>query len=188
MTKEEIREEVLKRRLALSNRGIASKSRAICRRLISDSAFVTASVVGLYWPFRNEVLTQPVFHEALAKRKRVGFPLVRVDERRIIYVSVDDESELSAGTYGIREPRLIPERVIPPEELDLLVVPGVAFDERGYRIGYGGGYFDRLLASGVTATRAATAFDMQIVVRVPHEPHDEKVDIIFTEDRIIRCP
>lgn len=188
MTKDEIRKEVLKRRLALSDREVSSKSRAICSRLVSEDVFVTASVVGLYWPFRNEVLTQSIFHEALSRHKKVGFPLVCAQQHRITYVAVNDPSELAAGTLGIMEPRFIEDRVIPAEELDLIVVPGVAFDERGYRIGYGGGYFDRLLtARTVTATRAAPAFDMQIVDRVPHEDHDEKVDIILTESRTIGC-
>jgi len=188
VTKNEIRKERLALRLDLSEKEASASSRKICRRLISDSAFITASVIGLYWPFRNEVQTQSVFRAALSKGKRVGFPLVRAEDHAITYIAVDDPAEMRQGTYGIMEPRFLAERVIRPEEFDLIVIPGVAFDRRGYRIGYGAGYFDRLLAGGaVTATRAAPAFDIQIIDRVPRAGHDEKVDVIFTESRVIIC-
>ena len=188
MTKNEIRKERLALRLDLSEKEASVSSRKICRRLILNSAFITASVIGLYWPFRNEVQTQSVFRSALSKGKRVGFPLVRAEDRAITYIAVDDLAEMRQGTYGIMEPRFLEERVIRPEEFDLIVIPGVAFDRRGYRIGYGAGYFDRLLAGGgVTATRAAPAFDIQIIDRVPRAGHDEKVDVIFTESRVIIC-
>jgi 5-formyltetrahydrofolate cyclo-ligase len=188
VTKDEIRKEVLTRRLNLSDPEVLLKSEAICSRLISDEVFVRASTIALYWPFKNEVMTQPVFRAAVSDRKRVGFPLVRAGERAIIYVAVDDPADMVAGTYGIREPGFTPQRVIAAEEFDLIVIPGVAFDTRGYRIGYGGGYFDRFLAGRrVGATRAAPAFDIQIVDRVPQEEYDKKVDVIFTESRVIMC-
>jgi len=188
VTKDEIRKELLTRRLGLSDRQVSSKSDAICRRLIEDRFFVAASVVGLYWSFKNEVLTRSIFLAAVSDGKRVGFPVVRTADRTIVYVRVDNPSQMTVGTYGIMEPRLVEERVIPAEEFDLIVVPGVAFDTRGYRIGYGGGYFDRFLAgSRVTATRAAPAFDIQIVDRVPRKMHDIRVDTIFTESRVITC-
>ncbi|MBN2224127.1 MAG: 5-formyltetrahydrofolate cyclo-ligase [Deltaproteobacteria bacterium] len=188
MTKNEIRKEILARRLGLSDSQASFRSEAICRRIISDDIFITASVIGLYWPFRKEVLTQSLFRTAVSERKRVGFPLVRADDHTITYIAVDDPAEMRTGTYGIVEPRFDVNRVIRPEELDLIIIPGVAFDRRGYRIGYGVGYFDRLLTGdAVTATRAAPAFDIQIVDRVPQKDHDRKVDIIFTESRVIKC-
>lgn len=187
MTKNEIRKELLSRRLDLSDSDVSFRSEAICRRLIADEVFTAASVIGLYWPFKNEVLTGGVFWAALSEHKRVGFPLVRAD-RLIVYISVDDPADMAAGNYGIMEPRFVPERVIPIEEFDLIVIPGIAFDDRGYRIGYGGGYFDRLLSgSGITATLSAMVFDFQIVDRIPNEEYDRKVEIIFTESRVIAC-
>jgi 5-formyltetrahydrofolate cyclo-ligase len=188
VTKSEIRKEILAQRFGLSDWQVSTKSDAICRRLISNGVFTRASVIGLYWPFRKEVLTQLIFETALSEHKRVGFPLARAEEHSIVYVAVDNPAEMRVGTYGIMEPRFIPDRVIRPEELDLIIIPGVAFDRRGYRIGYGVGYFDRLLTgNAVTATRAAPAFDMQIVDQVPHEDHDRRVDVIFTESRVIEC-
>lgn len=188
MTKDEIRKEILTRRLNMSDYEVSSKSEAICGRLISHDAFVTASVIGLYWPFKNEVMTEPVFRAAVFGQKRVGFPLVRAEDRTIIYIEVDDPADMSPGQYGIREPRNDPRRVIPVEEFDLIVIPGIAFDTRGYRIGYGGGYFDRLLAGpSVTAVRAVPAFDLQLVNRVPEEKYDKQVDVIFTESCVINC-
>jgi 5-formyltetrahydrofolate cyclo-ligase len=188
VTKDEIRQEILTRRLGLSDTEVSEKSRAICNRLISDNAFAAASTIGLYWPIKNEVLTEPVVRAAASGHKRVGFPLVRAEDRALIYIEVDDPADMAPGTYGIREPRFVRERIIPVEELGLIVIPGVAFDTRGYRIGYGGGYFDRLLTGrSVTATCVAPAFDIQMVDRVPHEEYDRKVDVIFTESRVIMC-
>jgi 5-formyltetrahydrofolate cyclo-ligase len=188
VTKHEIRKEILARRLGLDVSQATAKSEIICGRLVSDGAFIAASTVGLYWPFRNEVRTEPLFRAARTGGKRVGFPLVRAGDRALIYIAVEDPAEMSRGTYGVMEPRYQPDRIIRPEEFDLIVIPGVAFDERGYRIGYGAGYFDRLLAGdAVRATRAAPAFDIQIIDRVPRAGHDERVDIIFTESRVIIC-
>jgi 5-formyltetrahydrofolate cyclo-ligase len=188
VTKDEIRKEVLGRRLAMGDREVSARSASICRRVISDDVFVTARTIGLYWPFRNEVLTQSIFREAVSRRKKVAFPVTSAEGRAMDYIAVDDEDDLSEGTYGIMEPRFVPERRVGVEELDLIVVPGVAFDERGYRIGYGGGYFDRLLSGdAVRARRAALAFDLQLVDRIPRRAHDAKVELIFTESRVITC-
>jgi 5-formyltetrahydrofolate cyclo-ligase len=188
VTKDEIRKEVLRRRLAMDETEVSARSASICGRVISDDVFVTARSIGLYWPFRNEVLTRAVFREAVSGRKKVAFPVVNARKRAMDYITVNDQNELSEGAYGIMEPRFDPERRVGVEELDLIVVPGVAFDERGYRIGYGGGYFDRLLAGDVAgAKRAALAFDLQLVDRIPHEAHDTKVELIFTESRVITC-
>ncbi len=86
------------------------------------------------------------------------------------------------------EPRRDHGRVVPYDELDLVVVPGVVFDERGFRIGYGGGFFDRLLGEKAFRARtAALAYDFQVIERIPEEEHDRPVQAVFTESRVIRC-
>lgn len=167
---------------------VSTKSAEICRRLIADEIFGTAAAIGLYWPFKKEVITESIFYAATQEQKDVGFPRVLTHDERIVYISVLDLTTLAVGTYGIMEPPYDHERVIGYSALQLVVVPGVVFDERGFRIGYGGGYFDRLLAEeSLTAKTAGLSYDLQVVGRIPEQDHDRRVDVIFTESRVIRC-
>lgn len=188
MTKERLRKEILAIRLSMSSSEVSAKSEQICRRLVSDELFGKAAVIGLYWPLRNEVTTESVFCAAIGEKKEVGFPRVETGKKRIIYGAVPDLALLSPGAYGIMEPRRDHGRVVPYDELDLVVVPGVVFDERGFRIGYGGGFFDRLLGEKAFRARtAALAYDFQVIERIPEEEHDLPVQAVFTESRVIRC-
>jgi 5-formyltetrahydrofolate cyclo-ligase len=188
LTKSGLRREILEKRLALTPTEVSEKSDRICRRLISDGPFRTAKTIGLYWPFKKEVGTESIFYAATREQKDVGFPRVLTDEKRIVYVAVSDLGTLAPGTYGVMEPLDDRDRQIAYDALDLVIVPGVVFDERGFRIGYGGGYFDRLLSEeSLTARTAGLAYDLQVIGRIPEEDHDRRVDVIFTESRTIRC-
>jgi 5-formyltetrahydrofolate cyclo-ligase len=188
LTKSGLRREILEKRLALTPADVSEKSDRICRRLVSDGPFRTAKTIGLYWPFKKEVGTESIFYTATREQKDVGFPRVLTDEKRIVYIAVSDLGTLAPGTYGIMEPPDDRDRLIPCDALDLVIVPGVVFDERGFRIGYGGGYFDRLLGDeSLTAQTAGLAYDLQVIGRIPEENHDRRVDVIFTESRTIWC-
>jgi len=150
--------------------------------------FVEASCLGTYSPIRNEVNTQEIFHSAKSLGKRVGFPVTLTSIRKLLFFEVQDLKELSLGAFGINEPPFLEKSLISLDDIDLLVLPGIAFDERGYRVGYGGGYYDRLIGeSNFNAVKVAIAFDIQIVENLPKEPHDKKVDCIITESRMIKC-
>ena len=97
---------------------------------------------------------------------------------------INDFSELQAGAYGILEPRPDPSRRVATEQFDL--VPGLAFDRAGRRLGAGKGYYDRFLA-GIKAPKIALAFAFQLVEQVPIEPHDQRVEVIVTENEVITC-
>jgi 5-formyltetrahydrofolate cyclo-ligase len=92
--------------------------------------------------------------------------------------------DLTLSKYGLYEPQEEQQRPIPPQEVDLAILPGVAFDLRGYRLGYGGGYFDRFLDSlRPDCPKIALAYDFQVVTQLPVEEHDTKVDIIITNSK-----
>jgi 5-formyltetrahydrofolate cyclo-ligase len=123
---------------------------------------------------------------ALESGKRVAAPRVNAAQRMLdVYAISDPERDLGPGFGGIAEP--LPHcQSLPLDAIDWVLVPGVAFDKRGHRLGYGGGYYDRLLPLlRDDAHRVAGAFDMQIVDRVPIAPHDRPLDAIVTEARII---
>ncbi len=155
--------------------------------LFSAPEFSAARTIFFFISFRSEVSTEPMIRQALSEGKRVCLPYTYPETRGMIASQITDfDDDLEPGNYGILEPRADKVRDVPPKELDLIITPGVAFDETGGRLGYGGGYYDRFF----TARRegcplVALAFEMQLVKKVPRDGHDLPVDLIVTERRVI---
>ena len=152
--------------------------------LIDSMEFTKAETIALYAPVDNEIETYDVMREALASDKRVLLPAVSpagLEFRRIA-----DPSELRKGVYGIPEPDVgCPLHSL--DETDLVLVPGVVFDIAGRRIGYGKGYYDRALQSQEGKGKlVGFCYDFQVVDEIPGESHDVRMDMIFTERRVIR--
>ncbi len=201
--KKEQRQQVLALRKQLAPEEVARRSKAIRKRFLALPQVREAQTIMAYLDTRNEVQTFELISDLLKMGKRVGVPITLLAEHRLIASElVAPEEDLQTGTYGIREPRPGRERPIPPPELDLIIVPGVAFDPAGGRIGYGGGFYDRFLAEmqqtpgrqkpGAPASRqpvplVALAFELQVLERVAREPHDFLIDWIVTEERLIDC-
>lgn len=145
----------------------------------------------LYASYASEVRTEGLIRWALAERREVVLPKVRREPKGLLLyrVTAPDE-QLEPGPRNIPEP--MPARCEPAsiEEIDFVVAPGIAFDQRGIRLGQGGGYYDRFLARlrrrSDHAPVAGAAFQLQIIESVPTEPHDAKVDMIVTEEGILR--
>lgn len=188
--KDIIRKEILRLRNLINGEELEEKSSAIMRRLMDTEEFKASKTIMCYMDFKNEVKTVDFMKLCLMLRKRVAVPLVQKIEggrKELIACEVRDlDSELEPGTYGILEPRKDAVREVPPDEIDLVVVPGVVFDLKKNRIGYGAGYYDRFLKKTRNdCSRIAVAFDIQIVDEVPVEGHDEQMGMIITESRII---
>jgi len=180
--KTELRKQIIEKRSRLLPEEVEQKSEKIISILFATDSFRRAKVVMFYVDMRNEVITKKAIVETLTQGKRVVVPRVKKGYG-LLAIEIKSLEELQLGTFGVLEP---PERdEICLEEIDLVVVPGVAFDKRGYRIGYGGGYYDNFLPKLKTDTpKIAVAFEMQIVAQLPAEPHDVKVDAIITEKGI----
>ncbi len=133
--------------------------------------------------FRSEVETAPMIRRALAAGKRVVLPKVKGKELELFEIKIFD-SDVSPGAWGIPEPR--GSALVKLDELDVIIVPGVAFDERGNRLGYGAGFYDKLLSEFKKPT-VAIAFEQQIVPMILADPHDVPVKKIVTENRIIEA-
>lgn len=164
-------------------------SLAIVASLTDLPEYCRAVTPVLYVDVRDEVRTQSLIAEQLASGRSVIVPYCRDNDLRLC--RVDQLSELTQGAYGILEPTDVlrdnATRRIEPAAVDLIVIPGVAFDRRGHRLGHGFGYYDRLLARlADSTTLVALAFDCQVFDNVPHEPHDVAVDIIVTESTVYR--
>jgi 5-formyltetrahydrofolate cyclo-ligase len=190
----EVREEKLVLRQAIGaardavgDESRASASHAIATRIAALDVFVHASAVLAILPYRSEWDATLIVRAALASGKSVAAP--RVDPaarmlRALRLTSLDHDVE--AGFRGIPEPRAGCEEIA-LDRFDVVIVPGVAFDAEGRRLGYGGGFYDRLLPAMPRAERIAGAFELQIVARVPAAAHDVGVDWIVTEERTMHC-
>jgi 5-formyltetrahydrofolate cyclo-ligase len=184
--KRALRERILSARDALSAELRAEASAAIARRLAARPDFVAARVVLLTLPYGSEWDTRLLLASVLELGKTAAIPRVNTERRMLdIHAVCDLAHEVAPGYRGIPEPSA----ECPPvslDSIDWVLVPGVAFDLRGHRIGYGGGYYDRLLpALPRSAARVAGALELQIVDDVPTAPHDLALDAIVTESRTI---
>ena len=181
-----LRREVLARRDALPADMRSAASAAIAGRVAALPEFAAASAVLLTLAFRSEWNTHPLVRAALAAAKTVVVPRVDRQTRMLELHSIaDPDRDVVPGHLDIPEPRADRPQVS-RDAIDFVLVPGVAFDLEGRRLGYGGGYYDRLLPLlAPRAARVAGAFDVQIVERVPAAPHDARVDAIVTESRTV---
>jgi 5-formyltetrahydrofolate cyclo-ligase len=186
--KRSIRERVLAARDALPLQQREAASANIAERLIALPSFVAAQTVFVTIPFRNEWDSRLLAQRALAMGKMLASPRVDLQTRMLSLHRICDLSiDLAPGYRGIPEPTtLCPAVAI--DTIEWVLVPGVAFDIDGRRLGYGGGYYDRLLPLlPRAAPRIAGAFEVQLVPEVPAAPHDLSVDFVVTEERVIEC-
>ncbi|MEE9316068.1 MAG: 5-formyltetrahydrofolate cyclo-ligase [bacterium] len=193
--KRKIRQEFLKKRNNLSRDEIKSKSEKIEKELFSLPEFQRAKTVMFYVSFRSEVETEKMTRNALKLKKKIVIPVVH-GEKIVVSEIKNLKKELTKGSFGIKEPKKEFRRRVNQKEIDLVVVPGVVFDKRGGRLGYGRGYYDRFLRSKLIRSRMSRsrkcaliglAFDLQIARKIPLVEEDMKVDKIVTESGIVDC-
>lgn len=186
--KKQLRRQIIARRNSLARATREEKSAVITRRVLELPCWQKARLIMCYVSFGSEVLTHPLIRAALSQGKRVTVPMCIPEGRRLLASEVlDFPGDLQPGTWGILEPRPETLRPVNPGDIDLVLVPGVAFDHAGNRLGYGGGYYDRFLASlRPGALAIALAFAEQIVADVYPEVHDRPVDMVITDQEIIR--
>jgi 5-formyltetrahydrofolate cyclo-ligase len=180
--KQEIRKKIWSLRNGMTPEEITVKSGLIIRRLTELRDLRKASTLMVFLSFGSEVLTDDLLCWGWETGKRMVIPLCRPEDRSLTPCLLGSVGELEIGHYGIREPKAENIRPVPREEIDAILVPAVAFDLRGYRVGYGGGYYDRFLPSVPQAVRIGAAFSCQIVAEIPADPHDVPVDRIVTEN------
>ncbi len=180
-----LRKTVLGRRDAMDAGIRTALSRAIVRDLFDLAAYRRSGTVMAYVGFGSELQTDEFVFHTLEQGKTLLLPRVNRRKRGLdIYEVRDPVRDLEVGTWGIREPR--PDRCarVDPDIIDFVLVPGLAFDARGGRLGYGEGFYDRLLAS-ILSTRTwlvAGAFESQRVERLPLDEHDVPMDVVVTEN------
>lgn len=178
-----LREGMRKLREKLSDREVKEKSSTIAKRLLQLEEYEQAKTVMFYMGANKEVKTEEAVKASLEAGKNVAVPVSDLENGKIIPVKLTSLSSLKPGAYGILEPAGGKE--IDEKEIELAVVPGLAFDAEGNRIGYGLGFYDRFLRN-ISAKKIALAYEMQIVDRVLATENDVPMDLILTEERVIR--
>ncbi len=160
----------------------------IMQKLMQLEIYQIAQTVHTYVSWQDEVDTQALIHAFLREGRRVAVPKVRRKAHTLAHYFIDDFAMLAPGAFGILEPA--EEKGAKPvpggAAFDLIIVPGLAFDRRGHRRGYGAGYYDRFL-SQISAPKIGLAFAAQIVEKIPAAPHDQRVDFVITENEVFEC-
>ena len=202
MDKKEIRKEVTEKKKALTNEQVLQWSEELKEKFCSLDAYKEAESIYFYMSYNQEVQTIPMIEQAIADGKRAAVPIMLIsgetlnkegkpkhDYMEFVYLHSMDECE--PNFMGIPEPpkSLIdkdPSRIADEKKV-LIMMPGLAFDKAGNRIGYGGGFYDKYLDShpDTEFQKIALCFDFQIYDHIPTEPHDEKMDLVISPSEIV---
>lgn len=185
MPKRSIRTQFLAERRSLSKQTCISSSAEIQQRFLQSDLFSDASCLALYSAIHNEVQTDTVAIRAIEAGKTLVYP--RVKHEGLEFVEVSNLADLAPGAFGVLEPR--GDNLVPVEALALVVVPGVAFDLAGHRLGYGRGYYDRTLAvCRADCVKVGFAYDSQLLNTLPAAKHDQTLSVLMTERRTLTFP
>ncbi|MBQ7432536.1 MAG: 5-formyltetrahydrofolate cyclo-ligase [Lachnospiraceae bacterium] len=182
--KKELRRQMSAIRKAVPDR--AEKSRQIFQNLNQVPAFQEADRIFLYVSCWTEVETREWIPALLAEGRSVAVP--RVEGSQMAFYAISGMEDLQPGAFGILEPKESCPVVTPEEGRSCMLLPGLAFDEAGHRMGYGGGYYDKYLAQHPDCVTVAVAYAAQIIPTVPVEPHDRILNWIVTEKKIRQLP
>ncbi len=172
MDKAALRQQIRQRKRAMSPEEICRKSQALGRGLRLHPLYQQAACIYGYLPYNQEVRTTEMLRQALLDGKRVAVPKVYGDTMRFLYIT--DLSQVEKGYCGIPEP--VADGPVAMEKNALVLMPGLAFDRQGGRMGYGGGFYDKFLEQEPEHPTLALCYDFQMVEKVPTQPHDKRVD------------
>lgn len=183
--------EALRKRVAALRRTLVASTRAgyasaMTAHLVALPAFVDARVLLAYSALRFEMDPRGAVEQAWALGKQVALPRTLPETRALSLHAYRAGDELRESGFVIQEP--LPEApLVEPEQVQLVLVPGLAFDLRGHRLGFGQGFYDRLLPRLTCAVRVGLCYELSLLAEVPNAPHDAPVDFVITERRVIAC-
>ena len=161
-------------------------SQSIQDKLFEQDEYKNSQAILFYAAFGSEVPTLMMMESSLCKGKTIILPITEMQSNSLVLRKINDLSCLEPNKFGIPEPVIASTAEFNIHDIDLVVVPGIVFDEQGWRIGYGGGYYDRFLKNlDSTVPWISVAFELQVVPKIPSESHDLPVDKIITEKRVI---
>ena len=184
LMKNEIRRINKNKRAKMSQDEVITKSNACSAVLLSSDLYKKADSIMLYIPLGNETDTSQIIQSVFADRKECIFPVTDCESGIITPCRADRNTEFVKGAFSVFEPsKLCP---VKPEDIDLIIVPGIAFDYKGVRVGFGKGCYDRLLKQ-TRAVRVGYCYDFQLCECIEGEEHDISMDFLITESGLITC-
>ncbi len=175
MDKQELRRTIRQRKRAMSEAEIEERSSKLAKLFAASEAYRNAKTIYGYLPYNQEVRTVPMLEQALRDGKRVAVPKVYGDEMKFLYM--EDLTQVEKGYAGIPEP--IADGPIADDETALVLMPGLAFDPQGHRIGYGGGFYDKFLSAEPNHPTLALCYEFQLLPQLETEDHDIPVDTVI---------
>ncbi|WP_202081078.1 5-formyltetrahydrofolate cyclo-ligase [Caldalkalibacillus salinus] len=189
------RKKMLQKREAMSHSQWQEKCADIHHRLFTHPVWINSQHVALYYAVNKEVNTQDIMKRGWAEGKHIYLPKCEPDKKQLLFSKVESEADLTGLFYGIPEPDPNIAQPLDVHQLDLIIVPGLVFDQQGFRIGYGGGYYDRFLSGLIQEDdmsremkSVSLAMSFQVVpTALPHDSYDIPVDMILTENRTLTC-
>ncbi|MBQ8497633.1 MAG: 5-formyltetrahydrofolate cyclo-ligase [Clostridia bacterium] len=187
--KSDIRKQYLERRTALSAEARAARDEKIRKNILASAAYRYADVLLLYYPIKAEVNVLPIMEAALASGKKVAFPRCHAEDHSMTFHYISCAADFEEGSFGIKEPLAtlpIFESADVKDKNALCIVPAVVYDRRGYRVGYGGGYYDRFFGKFRPAS-IGVVYEEFILRNVPHGRFDISVDVVVSERGIYAC-
>jgi 5-formyltetrahydrofolate cyclo-ligase len=180
--KKVIRGEYIKKRLALTEKEVSLKSMQIFQKIEEVDGLFEKKSFGVYFAIKNEVEVKNLIDKLVSQKKEVHLPKFFEAEKAYFFGKFSGWNEIEAGYYGIMQPKSNKKADV--KNIDVIFVPGVAFDKKGVRLGWGTGTYDQLL-KGSKAIKIGLAYDFQVADSLPYEEHDIKVDMIVTEKRVV---
>ena len=175
MDKQELRKKIRQQKKAMTEEMILSASADLARQFYDTAAYQNAKTIYGYLPYNQEVRTVPILQKALLDGKHVAVPKVYGDEMRFIYLT--DLSQVAPSSMGIPEP--VEDGPVAEDKTALVLMPGIAFDVKGNRMGYGGGFYDKFLAQEPEHPTVALCYTFQMVDDIPTEEYDIPVDLVL---------
>ena len=173
--KKELRARIRQQKRAMTQEEICQKSQRLMELFCASDAYQRANTIYGYLPYNQEVRTTPILRQALLDGKKVAVPKIIGDEMKFIWL--EDLTQVSPGYAGIPEP--IQDGPIADDPDSLVLMPGLAFDPQGHRIGYGGGFYDRFLEKEPNHPTLALCYDFQMLPHLETEEHDIPVDCVL---------
>lgn len=175
MNKKELRAKIRERKRAMTEEEIVERSQKLGELFLASDAYRNAKTIYGYLPYNQEVRTVPMLEQALKDGKRVAVPKCYGDEMRFLYM--DDLSKVESGYAGIPEP--IADEPVADDPTALVLMPGMAFDPQGHRIGYGGGFYDKFLAAEPNHPTLALCYEFQMLPHLETEEYDIPVNVVL---------
>jgi 5-formyltetrahydrofolate cyclo-ligase len=175
MDKKALRSEIRAKKRAMTEDEIQLRSQKLGEKFLASDAYRNAKTIYGYLPYNQEVRTVPMLEQALRDGKRVAVPKVYGEQMRFVYMT--DLTQVAPGFGGIPEP--VADTPVAEDETALVLMPGLAFDREGHRIGYGGGFYDKFLAAEPEHPTVALCYDFQVLDHLETEEFDIPVDLVL---------